>query len=97
MATEIAVLRAVFRLSRRRVRATNEVLVARLGVDDAVVRRALSSLIAAGLVRRTVRGCELTLPGLAVAAAVLAQPRARTVALPIRVPLLARPRGRRAA
>lgn len=68
MSYEIDVLRALFRLARKRTHASHEDLLVRVGGDLRDVRRALTVLARAGLVHRTVDGPRLTLAGLAVAA-----------------------------
>lgn len=75
MSTEIAVLRALLRLSHRRAPATLEDIVAsvREGSDD--VQRALASLARSQLVQRAGETARLSLSGLAVAVALAAQAR----------------------
>lgn len=68
MSYEIDVLRALFRLARKRTQASHEDLLVRVGGDLRDVRRALTILARSGLVQRTVDGPRLTLAGLAVAA-----------------------------
>jgi DNA-binding IclR family transcriptional regulator len=69
MNPEIAVLRALLRLARRRTPASVEQILFRVGVDAQATRRALASLVKAGLVHKTPDGPRLTLPGFAVAVA----------------------------
>jgi predicted MarR family transcription regulator len=66
MNIEVAVLRAMLRLARRREEADEEALVARVG-DGGEVRDALRRLDAAGLVERRGRSARLTMAGLGVA------------------------------
>ncbi len=73
MSTEIAVLRALFRLSQRRAPATLQELVARVGHDASDVQRSLASLARAQLVLRSGETARLSLAGLAVAVATTAQ------------------------
>jgi DNA-binding IclR family transcriptional regulator len=102
MSTEIAVLRVLLRLSRRRAPATLADLVARVGADARDVHRALGALARAQLVQRSGDTARLSLAGLAVAVA-SKQPRssaptARCTPRAARViPLVRRGRGRRAA
>jgi DNA-binding IclR family transcriptional regulator len=72
MTPEIAVLRALLRLARRRTPATLDEILVRVGIEAPAARRALASLARAGLVHRTVQGPRLTLAGFAVAVAVAA-------------------------
>ncbi len=78
MSCEIAVLRALLRLSRRRTPATLEQLLVRVRDDQNDVLRALRALARSGLVYRSQRGLRLTMAGLAVAVASTAAPRTRT-------------------
>jgi len=78
MTTELAVLRALLRLSRRRGPATIEELVTRVAADSTSVVRALGVLARAGLVQRTAAGPRLSLPGLAVAVAAASQAKTQT-------------------
>jgi hypothetical protein len=94
MSTEIAVLRALLRLSRRRAPATFSDLVDRVVRDHdataADVQRALTSFARAELVVRSGERVRLSLAGLAVAVAAVrhaacraqASRRAKTVASP---------------
>jgi DNA-binding IclR family transcriptional regulator len=85
MSTEIAVLRALLRLSRRRTPATITDLLDRVGGDAIDVQRALASLARAQLVQRSGESARLSLAGLAVAVAATATAnarRAKTVARP---------------
>jgi DNA-binding IclR family transcriptional regulator len=83
MSTEIAVLRALLRLSRRRTPATITDLLDRVGGDALDVQRALASLARAQLVQRSGESARLSLAGLAVAVAATANARrAKTVARP---------------
>jgi DNA-binding IclR family transcriptional regulator len=72
MTPEIAVLRALLGLSRRRSSPSLATLAVRVGAEEATVRRALFSLAKSGLIQRTPAGLRLTLGGLAVAVAVSA-------------------------
>lgn len=93
MQPEIAVLRALLRLARRRTPATLEQILLRVGVDAPAARRALASLARAGLVHRTPEGPRLTLPGFAVAVATAASvPGTAKRAAPARVIPFARRR-----
>jgi DNA-binding IclR family transcriptional regulator len=76
MSTEIAVLRALLHLSRRRAPATLADIVARVREDQADVQRALASLARAQLVQRTGDSARLSLGGLAVAVAAAARAKA---------------------
>ena len=83
MSTEIAVLRALLRLSRRATPATFTELLDRVGGDAIEVQRALASLARAQLVQRSGESARLSLAGLAVAVAATANARrAKTVARP---------------
>ena len=85
MSTEIAVLRALLRLSRRATPATFSELLARVGSDATELQRALASLARSELVTRSGESARLSLAGLAVAVAASAQARrAKTVARPSR-------------
>lgn len=85
MSTEIAVLRALLRLSRRATPATVAELLARVGGDLQELQRALASLARGQLVQRSGASARLTLAGLAVAVAAGANARrAKTVARPSR-------------
>lgn len=96
MSTEIAVLRALLRLSRRRVSATLDDLLDRVGGDAPELHRALASLARSQLVQRSGNHARLSLAGLAVACAANANARrAKTVARPSRMSRT--PRVRRAA
>ncbi|MDB5220982.1 MAG: hypothetical protein JWO86_8909 [Myxococcaceae bacterium] len=102
MSTEIAVLRALLRLSRRRAPATIDELHARVGGDANDVQSALASLARAQLVQRSGESARLSLAGLAVAVAATANARrAKTVARPTkpapRVVSISRVRRHRAA
>jgi len=100
MSTEIAVLRALLRLSRRTARptqpeATLDELVARVGGEPAEVLRALRSLARAELVQRTPAGPRLSLAGLAVAVAcgsAARSTRPSRVVRPARASIVAKPR-----
>lgn len=72
MSCEIAVLRALLRLARRRTPPTAGELLVRVDADAPAIRRALGSLARAGLVQRTPAGPRLTLAGFAVAVATTA-------------------------
>jgi DNA-binding IclR family transcriptional regulator len=76
MSTEIAVLRALLRFSRRRTPATLEDVVASVRDDAADVERALGSLARAQLVQRDGASARLSLAGLAVAVAAAARAKA---------------------
>jgi RIO-like serine/threonine protein kinase len=69
MSTEIAVLRALLRLSRKASPATLEDLVTRVREDAREVQHALASLARAQLVQRAGETTRLTMAGLAVALA----------------------------
>ncbi|MBX3187393.1 MAG: hypothetical protein KF819_10280 [Labilithrix sp.] len=69
MSTEIAVLRVLLLLSRRRSAPTLADLVHRVGADPVDIRRALGSLARAELVQRSGESVRLSLAGLAVALA----------------------------
>jgi len=85
MSTEIAVLRALLRLSRRRTPATFADLLERACADASDLQRALASLARAQLVQRSGESARLSLAGLAVAVAATANARrAKTVARPAR-------------
>src|SRR5258708_4964503 len=85
MRTEIAVLHALLRLSRRRRPATLDDLLDRVGGDPAAITRALATLARAQLVQRSGESARLSLAGLAVACAAVANARrAKTVARPRR-------------
>ena len=85
MSTEIALLRALLRLSRRASATSLADLVAAVGSDLADVQTALASLARAGLVQRSGESARLSLAGLAVAVAAVANARrAKTVARPAR-------------
>jgi DNA-binding IscR family transcriptional regulator len=75
MSLDIAVLRALLRLARRRTPPTLEQLVVRVAAPESDVRKSLASLARSSLVQRT-RGDEgglrLSLAGLAVAVAAAA-------------------------
>ena len=76
MSTEIAVLRVLLRLSRRRGPATLADLVMRVREDERDVEHALSSLARAQLVLRSGETVRLSMAGLAVAVAAAAQAKA---------------------
>jgi hypothetical protein len=83
MSTEIAVLRALLRFSRRRAPPTLADLLHRVGGDLAELQRALSSLSRSELIVRNGETARLSLTGLAVAVAAAANARrAKTVARP---------------
>jgi len=83
MSTEIAVLRALLRLSRRATPATFTELLDRVGGDAIALQRALASLARAQLLQRSGESARLSLAGLAVAVAATANARrAKTVARP---------------
>ncbi|MDB4934711.1 MAG: hypothetical protein JWP87_1683 [Labilithrix sp.] len=85
MSTEIAVLRALLRLSRRRTPATFADLVERVGADASEVQRALGALARSQLVQRSGESARLSMAGLAIAVAAAANTRrAKTVARPQR-------------
>ncbi len=72
MSTEVAVLRALLLLARRRSPATLEDILAKVGPaagDPAEIQRALRSLSHAELVQRTGETARLSFAGLAVATA----------------------------
>jgi RIO-like serine/threonine protein kinase len=102
MSTEIAVLRALLRLSRRSGPATLEALVASVREDAREVQTALATLARQQLVLRTGETTRLTMSGLAVAVAAAAQSRASAKVATRRtggsvVPLQLRARRHRAA
>lgn len=76
MSTEIAVLRALLRLSRRRAPATLADLVSRVREDERDVQHALASLARSQLVLRNGETARLSMAGLAVAVASAAQAKA---------------------
>lgn len=76
MSTEIAVLRALLRFSRRRAPATLQELVSHVREDLGEVQQALASLARAQLVLRSGETARLSLPGLAVAVAATAHAKA---------------------
>jgi hypothetical protein len=76
MSTEIAVLRALLRLSRRRAPATLDDLVMRVRENARDVQHALASLARAQLVLRSGETARLSMAGLAVAVAATAQAKA---------------------
>jgi DNA-binding IclR family transcriptional regulator len=93
MSTEIAVLRALLRLSRRSAPTTLADLLERVGGDASDLQRALASLARSQLVLRSGESARLSLSGLAVAVAVTANARrAKTVARPSRPMAMARRR-----
>jgi|KBSSwiStaDraftv2_1062776.scaffolds.fasta_scaffold2141445_2 hypothetical protein len=70
MHTELAVLRAMLRISRRRATSDLDTLLLRVGGTESELRTALRSLAASGFVERLRSGdCRLTMAGLAVAVA----------------------------
>jgi hypothetical protein len=70
MHTELAILRAMLRISRRRATADLDTLLVRVGGTEAECRVAIRSLEAAGFVERRPGGqVRLTMAGLAVAVA----------------------------
>jgi hypothetical protein len=102
MSTEIAVLRALLRISRRRPVPTLQDLVASVREDAGDVERALASLARAQLVMRSGETARLSMSGLVVAVAALAQAKAaakapRSIASARVIPMQARVRRRRAA
>ena len=109
MSTEIAVLRALLRLSRRSGPATLEALVASVREDAREVQTALASLARQQLVLRAGESTRLSMAGLAVAVAAAAHCRAAAKVATRRgtridggvrarvVPLELRPRRHRAA
>ena len=102
MSTEIAVLRALLRLSRRTGSTTLEALVASVREDAREVMTALASLARQQLVLRAGETTRLSMAGLAVAVAAAAQSRAsaKVVTRAARgrvVPLQLRARRHRAA
>jgi DNA-binding IclR family transcriptional regulator len=85
MSTEIAVLRALLRFSRRRTPATFTDLLQRVGADPSELSRALGSLARSQLVQRSGETARLSMAGLAIAVAAAANARrAKTVARPAR-------------
>ena len=69
MQTELSVLRAIVRLSRRRSPVTLQALTLRAGGTHGDTIRALRFLASEGLIQATERGFRPTLPGLAIAVA----------------------------
>ena len=70
MHTELAILRAMLRISRRRTTADLDTLLVRVGGTEGECRVAIRSLEAAGFVERRPGGVvRLTMAGLAVAVA----------------------------
>jgi hypothetical protein len=69
MQTELSVLRAIVRLSRRRSPVTLQALTLRAGGTNGDTIRALRFLAREGLIQATERGFRPTLPGLAIAVA----------------------------
>jgi hypothetical protein len=69
MQTELSVLRAIVRLSRRRSPVTLQALTLRGGGTHGDTIRALRFLAREGLIQATERGFRPTLPGLAIAVA----------------------------
>jgi DNA-binding IclR family transcriptional regulator len=85
MSTEIAVLRALLRFSRRRAPATFADLLAQVGGGADDLQRALGSLARSQLVQRSGESARLSMAGLAIAVAAAANARrAKTVARPAR-------------
>ena len=76
MSTEIAVLRALLRLSRKSGPVTLDALVASVREDAREVQTVLASLARQQLVLRVGETTRLSMPGLAVAVAAVAQARA---------------------
>jgi hypothetical protein len=76
MSTEIAVLRALLRLSRCRTPATLASLVTHVRENAGDVQHALASLARAQLVVRSGETARLSMAGLAVAVATAAQAKA---------------------
>ena len=102
MSTEIAVLRALLRLSRTSGPVTLEALVASVREDAREVQTVLASLARQQLVLRVGETTRLSMPGLAVAVAAVAQARASAKVATRRssprvVPLQSRVRRHRAA
>jgi hypothetical protein len=69
MQTELSVLRAIVRLSRRRSPVTLQALTLRGGGTHGDTINALRFLAREGLIQATERGFRPTLPGLAIAVA----------------------------
>lgn len=97
MTPEIAVLRALLRLARRRAPASLDEILVRVDADADEIHRALAALSRAGLVYRIETGPRLTMAGFAVAVATTAAvpaPRKRAPAArpPRVVPLVRRRR-----
>src|SRR5688572_17750313 len=81
MFTELAILRALLRLSRRRVSVTPsdlDTLLVRVGGTEAELRLALRSLQTAGFIQRRAGDLRLTMAGLAVAVAQIAPVKAES-------------------
>jgi predicted transcriptional regulator len=77
MSPEIAILRALLRLARRRSPASLDEILVRVDADADEARRALNALARAGLVHDTQTGPRLTMAGFAVAVAMAATPPAK--------------------
>ena len=82
MHTELAILRAMLRLSRRQAAANAETLHVRVGGTEAELRNAIRNLETSGFVVRGTNEVKLTMSGLAVAVAQVAPVRARTRRVP---------------
>jgi hypothetical protein len=63
------VLGAMLRLARRRIEASTDELLERVGLDRSRIRASLARLDTAGLTERRVSGARLTMTGFAVALA----------------------------
>lgn len=87
MHTELAILRAMLRLQRRRATCDLDTLLVRLGGTEAELRVGLRALEAAGFVERLGKAsaARLTMAGLAVAVAQIAPIGARKRAAAPRV------------
>lgn len=85
MHTELAILRAMLRISRRRATADIDTLLVRVGGTEAELRVALRALEAAGFVERRTRDVRLTMAGLAVAVAQIPPVKTSKAAAPSRV------------
>jgi predicted transcriptional regulator len=83
MSPEIAIVRALLRLARRRSPTSLEQLLVRVDVDARDIERALRKLTHDGLVHMTETGPRLTMNGFAIAVAMAAMPAPKTAARPV--------------
>ena len=103
MSLDIAVLRALLRLARRRTPATPSELLARVDTTEAEVEQIVGRLVRSDLAYRVDGGFRLSLGGLAVAAATVApvgkarRAPTRAASEPARAAVVPMPRRRRAA